>query len=110
MKKIAAVLFTAGALLLAGPAMADPLGDAKQAGLLGERMDGYLGAVKPGAPGNVVSLMNEINAKRKAEYARIAAKNGQTVEVVEKLIAAKLYEKAASGEYVMNASGQWVKR
>ena len=63
-------------LIAGGPAAAGPLGDAKQQGWVGEKPDGYVGVVKPGAPGNVQTLVNQVNAGRSAEYQRIATANG----------------------------------
>ena len=51
-------------LLLALPAFALDLGDAKARGLVGETAAGYLGAVKPSAEVN--TLVKDINAQRKA--------------------------------------------
>lgn len=105
-----AVGFLAACALMGSVALADPLSDAKAAGQVGEKPDGYLGAVSSGAPASVQALVADINARRKAEYQSIAAKNGQTVNVVEALVAAKLAGKARPGEYIMAPSGQWVKK
>jgi len=88
------------------PAQASPLDDAKAAGQLGERWDGYLGVVKPN--GAAEALAADINQKRKAHYAQIAAKNGATVEATAAIAGAKLVESAPSGQYVMtSASAGW---
>lgn len=103
--------FGAIALLMVGlgigPALAGPLEDAKAAGLVGERIDGYLGVVDSGAPGDVKSLVNQINAERQAKYAEIANKQGAPVAAVAQIAGKKLIERAGSGEYVMGADGQW---
>jgi uncharacterized protein YdbL (DUF1318 family) len=88
---------------LAVPASASPLDDAKAAGQLGERWDGYLGVVKPSE--GAQALAADINVKRKAHYAQIAAKNGATVEATAAIAGAKLVESAPSGQYVMPSSG-----
>jgi uncharacterized protein len=89
------------------PVHAGPLEDAKAAGTVGERIDGYLGVVDSGAPGNVKSLVNQINGEREAKYAEIAKKQGAPVAAVAQIAGKKLIERAGSGEYVMGADGQW---
>lgn len=106
MVRIAAI----GLLLLglgAGPAFAGALEDAKAAGQVGERIDGYLGVVDSGAPGSVKSMVNQINAEREAKYAEIAKKQGAPVAAVAQIAGKKLIERAGSGEYVMGADGKW---
>jgi uncharacterized protein YdbL (DUF1318 family) len=92
----------------AGPAQANALDAAKAAGELGERWDGYLGIVKPDASPATQALAADINKKRKAHYAQIAAKNGATVEATAAIAGAKLVQNAPSGQYVMtSASSGW---
>jgi uncharacterized protein len=90
-----------------GHALADALDDAKAAGLVGERIDGYLGVVDSGAPADVRRLVEQINAERQAEYAEIADKKGVPVKAVGQIAGEKLISRAASGEYVMGVDGQW---
>jgi uncharacterized protein YdbL (DUF1318 family) len=90
-----------------GAALAGPLDDAKSAGLVGERIDGYLGVVDSGAPADVQRLVEQINAEREAKYAEIAKKQGAPVQAVAQIAGEKLIERAGSGEYVMGADGQW---
>ena len=104
---LAAALF----LFAAVPdARAEDLADAKAAGWLGERPDGYLGVVSANAPPAVVQLAGEINAKRKLKYAEIAQKNGTAVDAVAALMGAKQIERTPAGEYVMGADERWLKK
>ena len=91
----------------AGPAQAGPLEDAKAAGLVGERIDGYLGVVESGAPGDVKRLIEQVNAERESKYAEIAKKQGVPVKAVAQIAGEKLINRAGGGEYVMGADGQW---
>lgn len=84
------------------------LDEAKAKGWVGERADGYLGPVTQTT--EVLSLVRDINNQRRAEYQRIAASNGQSLDVIQKLAAQKAYEKTLSGHYVQNAQGGWVKK
>ena len=93
-----------------GTAQAGPLEDAKAEGLVGERIDGYLGVVDSGAPGSVRSLVNQINAEREARYAQIAQKQGAPVAAVAQIAGTKLIERAPKGEYVMGAEGRWQRK
>ncbi len=93
--------------LLAGPdqALAGPLDDAKAQGLIGEQVDGYVGAV--GGNGGVQALVDDINAKRRAKYAEIAKERGAPTEAVAQIAGKKLIERTAAGHYVRGSSGQW---
>ncbi|MCP5368253.1 MAG: YdbL family protein [Hyphomicrobiales bacterium] len=111
--KLAAAALVVLALALAGtvtvPAWAADLGQAKSAGQVGERTDGYLGLIGS-PPGDVRAMVDDINAKRKARYAEIAKKTGASVKNVGLLAGAKAIEMAAPGSYVMDASGAWIKK
>lgn len=98
-------------LLAALPALAsaNALDDAKAAGYLGERWDGYLGLVRTDAPASIRALMDRINAQRREQYQRIAARNGVDVADVEKLAGAKAIERAAPGTMVDTGNG-WRRR
>ncbi len=95
---------------LTQPAFAGALEDAKASGYLGERPDGYLGLVKPGAPASAGGLMNDINAKRRGRYGEIAKKNNTSLQAVEAIVGNKLIKKAPPGTYVMDASGTWIRK
>ncbi|MEP1171944.1 MAG: YdbL family protein [Alphaproteobacteria bacterium] len=102
---LAAVLVVA----LAVNAFAMDLGTAKSQGLVGERPDGYLGAVVAGRA-DVQALVNDINAQRRTKYQGIAQKRGTSLAAVEQFVGQKLISRADSGEYVMTPGGQWVRK
>jgi uncharacterized protein YdbL (DUF1318 family) len=91
-----------------GGALAGELENAKQAGSVGERPDGYLGVVDENAGSAVEQLVDKINGKRRKKYGAIAKKNGTSIDAVASLAGAKLIEKAKPGEYVMKPSGEWI--
>jgi uncharacterized protein YdbL (DUF1318 family) len=94
-------------ILLAAPAaLAEDLDAAKAAGTVGERPDGYLGAVTPAGK----AIADEVNAKRRAKYAEIAKENKTSVDSVAALAGAKLVDRTPSGQYVMGADGKWKKK
>jgi uncharacterized protein YdbL (DUF1318 family) len=107
--RLAAIVLVALGLW-AAPAAAASLDQAKAAGQVGERIDGYVGVVDAGAPGDVKALVEKINAERKAKYAEIAQKQGAPVAAVAQIAGKKLIERAPKGEYVMGADGQWQRK
>lgn len=82
------IWFAAVALMIASPAFALDLQGARSQGLVAETPEGYVTAVKSSA--EVDALVSDVNAKRRAEYERIAKEKGQSVEVVGKLAAPQI--------------------
>ncbi len=98
-------LLTAAALILslgALPAFAD-LQSARAAGQIGEKADGYVTAFDP----SVQSLVDEINAKRKAQYAAVAAEKGQSAATVGALYAGTIIPTLQKGAKYQAADGSW---
>ncbi len=96
------------ALCGAGPALAQSLDEAKAAGQVGEMPNGYIGVVRSD-PG-VQELVDSINERRRVRYKEIADEEGAPMAAVEQLAGARLIERAEPGEYVLNASGSWVRK
>ena len=94
--------------LIALPAYALDLDSARDQGLVGEKLDGYVGVVKDG-PG-VAALVSEINAKRRVEYQKISAKNGKPVDVVGKIAAETIIGRLKPGNYYQGPDGSWKKK
>lgn len=61
--------------------MASPLSDAKSAGFVKEMPDGYV-ATQGRASADIGALVENINQRRKAAYAKIARQNDLTVRQV----------------------------
>lgn len=95
-------------MLCAGSAFALDLQSAKQQGLTGEKINGYIGAVQPST--EVTALVESVNSKRQQAYRAISKENGQPLDVVETLAAKKLYEKLAVGEYYESGNGVWKRK
>lgn len=95
------------AALLSFSAWAISLDDAKNQGLVGEDSSGYLGLVVQNAEAKAV--VDEINAKRRAQYLKLAKKNNLSLAQVEALAAAKTIEKTQVGHFV-EVNGEWVKK
>jgi uncharacterized protein len=89
------------------PVAAQSLDEAKAAGQVGERIDGYVGVVDASTPGDVRAMVDQVNAERREKYAEIAAERGTSVEAVAQIAGQKLIARAPGGQYVLGADGQW---
>lgn len=94
-------------MVLALNAFALDLDAAKSAGLVGETNAGYIAAIKPSTEVN--ALVANINSQRKAQYQKIATKNGISLEAVEVRAGQKAIEKTSPGEFINTGSG-WQKK
>lgn len=101
-------LLTVLGLLIASPAWALDLHQARSAGKVGEKTDGYVAALE--ATPEVQALVKEVNTKRQLEYAHISRENGQTVDVVAKLAAQQIITKLEPGNTYQTPDGSWKKR
>ncbi|MGH8223144.1 MAG: YdbL family protein [Woeseiaceae bacterium] len=107
MKKLLAALFLTLAMQTA---WAIDIGTAKAQGLVGESNTGYLAAVKTPASAEVQALIDDVNARRKAEFENTAKKTGATVEQVRVRFYELAVQKTAPGHYYQDASGAWKKK
>ncbi|HYG85785.1 MAG TPA: YdbL family protein [Azospirillum sp.] len=109
MKRLLSILTLSLALGLAAPALAqDPLAGAKQAGHVGERPDGLVGAVT-GAPAQVRALVEQVNAQRLQRYRDIAKANGTSLDSVQAVAGQQLIERTPAGQYIL-VGGRWVRK
>lgn len=93
-------------LLIAPPAQAIGLEEAKEQGLVGEQPNGYLGVVKTPASAEVKQLVEEVNRQRQAKYHSIAQSRKTTVGAVEALAGKTAIEKSKPGHFI-KANGDW---
>ena len=91
-------------------AVASPLTQPKADGLIGEQANGYIGMVKQNVPADIKKLVNDVNAKRKAGYQKIAIKQGTSLAEVERVGGNTAIEKTLRGNYIRDASGAWRKK
>ncbi len=111
--RIAAVLLALG-LGLSLPVLAldlnqasAALGQAKASGQVGEKPNGYLGAIAPG--GRTAEIARLINEARRTEYQQVAKKNAIPLGDVEALAGKKAIDKTPAGQFIQSG-GQWVKK
>lgn len=110
MKRIMMVLSLMLSLGLTSLAWAQTLDEAKAQGLVGERVDGYLGIVIANPSTELRELVTSTNAGRRKVYEDLAKRNEITVEAVGIVSAEKLRDKALPGEYIQSPTGQWLKK
>ncbi|HGN1705047.1 TPA: YdbL family protein [Providencia rettgeri] len=91
------------------PVVALTLDEAKDTGLLGETLSGYLAPINS-ANQDAVKLANQINQEREKKYSEIAAKNNLKTNDVARIAGQKLVERANTGEYVRGINGQWLQK
>jgi uncharacterized protein YdbL (DUF1318 family) len=99
----AAVLVTLSGTM----AFADSLDAARDAGQVGERADGMVGAVGS-VPAAVAQTIAGINAQRLATYRTIAQKTGTPIDAVQKAAGDHLIAATPAGQYIMD--GGWHKK
>lgn len=97
-------------LALSPTALADGLQDAKQAGIVGEQRDGYLGAVAGNTSQEIQALIERVNQERKARYEEIAKKNNLSLQQVQALAFEQALQATQAGNYVQDSRGAWVKK
>lgn len=84
------------------------LDEAKAKGLVGERTNGYLGAVNaPNAEAQ--ALITDVNQKRRQAYEDIAKRNQTPLTAVESLAGEKAIQNTKPGHFIEGPGG-WVKK
>lgn len=99
----------AAAAVTTGPAQAIGLEAALQQGLVGEKPDGYLGAVNSSPSAEVQALIKEVNDWRRSQYIELANKHNQQLDEIERVAGQKRMDAAPSGTYIWEG-GSWVKK
>ena len=89
---------------------ASPLTQPKADGLIGEQSNGYIGLVTQNVPANIKKLVNDVNARRKTGYQKIAAEQGTGLSEVERVGGNTAIQKTLKGNYVRDTNGVWRKK
>ena len=92
----------------ASPVLALSLDEAKAMGLVGERTNGYLGAVNT-SNAEAQALISDINQKRRQAYEDIAKRNRTPRTAVETLAGEKAIQNTKPGNFVEGPGG-WIKK
>ncbi len=85
-------------------AFALSLDEAKANGLVGEKANGYLGAVNP-ANAEAQALIEDVNQKRRQAYEDIAKRNSTNIRAVETLAGEKAIQNTKPGNFVEGPGG-----
>src|ERR687898_2159337 len=93
--------------LFAGKAYALSLNEAKAQGLVGERIDGFVGAVVADPPAEVRDLVEQVNRQRREKYDEVAKERGVPLDAVAKITGEKQLERTPAGQSVAGADGRW---
>lgn len=80
---------------------------ARRAGLIGERYDGYLGLVASSTSDAMRKQVAAVNIRRRALYSDLAARKGVTPEEVGITAACSLLRRIGIGEYYLPGQGGW---
>lgn len=94
------------ATLPVAPASAKPLDAPRAAGQAGEAWTGYAVA-RPGAPADVVNLIEKVNIERRALYTERARNQNVPVEAVAEIYAAQIAESLPPGTWMLAKDGTW---
>jgi uncharacterized protein YdbL (DUF1318 family) len=105
LRLVTLLLFCSG--LFADPAFALSLNEAKAKGLVGERIDGFVGVVVADPPADVRELVDQVNSQRRQKYDEVAKQRGVPLDAVAKITGETQLERTPSGQYVLGADGQW---
>ena len=110
--KVFALALSAALLACSAPAAAQSstqMTAARQAGIVGERFDGYLG-YSATASAEVRRQVGAVNIRRRSLYTGLAARRGATVQEVGIAAACELLTAVAVGEAYMLNDGVWRRR
>lgn len=109
---LAAIIF--GAAMAAGvvsaqSSLADEYRNAKNSGLVGEKVDGYIEAVsQPSA--SIAALVSAINIKRKDVYFKVAEQTGSRPDEAALAGGCTNINNTKPGEYYQAPNGSWTQR
>jgi len=87
---------------------AQSLNALRASGAVGEGYDGLARVRQAG--GGARSVVDAVNAKRRAIYAERAKEQGTTADQVGRVYARQILGKAPAGTWFLKESGQWVRK
>ncbi|HWH18115.1 MAG TPA: YdbL family protein [Allosphingosinicella sp.] len=93
-----------------GMAQADTAAELRATRQVGEQADGYLGLVGEGTP-QLRARVNDINIRRRAHYAQVAARRGVHPQAVAATMACEIFATSVlPGQYYRLPDGVWRQR
>ena len=106
------ILFVIGAAMVVAPASAQESAagaEARRAGVVGERYDGYLGFVARPAE-SLRRQVNAINIHRRALYSDLARRKGVSTQEVGITATCTLFARIPVGGYYLPSDRGWLRR
>ncbi len=103
-----AIATAAMVLVTTTPAAAQSLSELRASGAAGEAYDGF--AKARGSAAGVKSVVDAVNAKRRAIYQKRASEQGTTAAQVGQVYAKEIFAKVPAGTWLMPASGKWTRK
>lgn len=97
-------------LTAAGVAAATPLDELRAEGVVGERFDGLVVVRAEKSSPDVKTLVERVNAERRAIYERRAAETKAEPAQVGRVYAKEIFEKAPRGTWFLQEDGQWLQK
>lgn len=106
---LAALLLLAMARL---PAAADDseLNALRAQGVVAERYDGYVVVKDPSGGSAAKTVVDKVNAERRAIYEARAKQQGVTADQVGQVYAGQIIQKAPPGTWFLAADGSWTRK
>ena len=99
-----------GTFLVVTATNAADLDQARNAGVVGERPDGLVGAISSTIAPDLKALIEMVNRERLSTYRELAEKEGLKLDAVQTVAGERQLQKArSSGWYWMDSSGAWRK-
>ncbi len=105
---VALPVAAAAAALFPVAAGAQSLDALRASGAVGEGYDGFTRVRKAG--GGARSVVDAVNAKRRAIYAERAKEQGTTADQVGRVYARQILGNAPAGTWFLKESGTWVRK
>ncbi len=105
---VAALMLGSGAGM--SPANADPLNDFRNAGVIGERFDGYLEVRDPSAGADARALIREVNERRRAVYKKRASEQGVSPNAVGRVYSQRIVAEVPRGVWIKREDGSWAQK
>lgn len=110
-RRFATLVLVCAALTSAPRAWAESklLDAPRAAGIVAERFDGFA-VIRGTAPPDIVALVNQVNADRRALYAERAQAEKTSIEAVGKIYALEIMKSAPPKTWFLSESGQWTQK
>jgi uncharacterized protein YdbL (DUF1318 family) len=105
-----ALLLSAFARTLPAHAEDQQFNTMRAQGFIAERFDGYVMVKDDSTGATAQSVVDRVNAERRAIYAARAQQQGVTANEIGQVYATKIIQKAPKGTWFLAADGSWTQK